>query len=228
MKKRLLGDVLIYFIAPIILFAFFKEKVKFYSTIISFILFISYSILIKYTQCRFNLSGILFASIYTVIQSLKISLTDPYHIYIYDSYCLLLLSIFIITLNLFNKNIFKQLYIDVLKLLNLSQVQIMNTIKRNNLYKDFYKITNIANLHILILVLIRLYSIIILGKNEYLKNLNLEIVICTLFFIIEAVLVTYFKRKINDILQNGKIKNIKFMSSEPRVINFDKYKNLNK
>lgn len=228
MKKKFLGDILIYFVAPIILYSLFRGQDKIYSVIITTILAIVYSILIKYNQYRFNLSGILFVSIYTITQALKISLTENYHIYIYDTYCLLILSISIIIANLFDKNIFKLLYADILKILNYTQIQIENTIKKNNLYKDFYKITALANIHILMVTLIRSHALLSLGKSGYLNNFVMEIFISTIFIVVETVVLVIFAKKIKNILKGGKIKNLKFASPESRVINFDKYKNLNK
>ncbi|EPZ56556.1 putative membrane protein [[Clostridium] sordellii ATCC 9714] len=76
---------------------------------------IGYSIIVRYSQYRVNISAIIFLSIYTIIQSPKISLNDNYYIYVYDIYCLILTSIFLIITNLLDKNIFKLFYIDALK-----------------------------------------------------------------------------------------------------------------
>jgi hypothetical protein len=228
MKKKLLGDILIYFVTPFILFSLFKGQDKIYSIMIITMLTIAYSIIIRYNQERFNLSGILFSSIYVIMQSLKVSLIEPYHIYIYDIYCLLLISIIIIITNQFNKNIFRQLYIDILKTLNLTQIQIANTIKKNSLYKDFYKIASIVNVHILTLVLIKIHAAFSLGENGYLNNLYMEVFTCIIFVVFEAITVVNFAKKIKVILSSGKLKNIKFISPESKIINFDRYKNLNK
>lgn len=228
MKKKFLGDTLIYFVAPIILYSLFRGQEKIYSVIITTIVAIIYSILIKYNQYRFNLSGILFVSIYTLTQALKISLTENFHIYIYNTYCLIIFSISIIIANLCDKNIFKLLYTDILKILNYTQIQIENIIKKNNLYKSFYKMTAVANIHILIIALIRTHTSIVLGENGYLNNFTLEMFVSTIFIVIEVVLIISFIKKMKNILKGSNSRNLKFTSPESRIINFNKYKNLNK
>lgn len=228
MKKRLMGDALAYFIAPITLFAIFKGEAKVYSVMSTTMILIAYSIIIKYNQFRFNFTGLFFSVAYTFMQSLKIGLNEPYHIYIYNIYCLIITSIIIIILNLIDKNIFKQLYIDILKALNFNQIQIISSIKKNNLYKEFYKITAIVNIHMLILILIKSHSIFSLGKTEYISNLNIEIFVCSIFFIGEIMMIYQFVRKAKLILVKNNVKNIKFVTNKAKVINFNKYKNLNK
>lgn len=228
MKKRLMGDALAYFITPITLFAIFKGEARVYSVMSTTMILIAYSIIIKYNQFRFNFTGLFFSVAYTFMQSLKIGLNESYHIYIYNIYCLIITSIIIIILNLIDKNIFKQLYIDILKALNFNQIQIISSIKKNNLYKEFYKITAIVNIHMLILILIKSYSIFSLGKTEYISNLNIEIFVCSIFFIGEIMMIYQFIRKAKLILVKNNVKNIKFVTNKAKVINFNKYKNLNK
>ena len=228
MKKRLIGDALTYFIAPIIIFAILKGEFKIYSIMMVTIILIGYSMIIKYNQFRFNFSGLFFSIGYTFMQSLKIGLNDPYHIYIYNIYCLLITTIVILLLNLLDKNIFKQIYIDILKIFNFSQIQIFNLIKKNNLYKEFYKITSIVNIHLLILILVKSHSIFSFGKIGYLKNLNIEVLTCIIFFIIESVIIYNFINNMKSILRKSNVKNIKFTENEPKIININKYKNINK
>lgn len=228
MKKRLVGDALAYFIAPITLFAIFKGEAKVYSIMATVMLLVAYSTVIKYNQCRLNFTGMFFSAAYTFMQSLKIGLNEPYYIYIYNIYCLIITSIIIVILNLIDKNIFKQMYIDILKTLNFNQVQIINSIKKNSLYKEFHKITSIVNIHILVLILVKSQSIFSLGKAGYIKNLNFEVFVCTIFFIWEMMFIYQFIKKTKAILVKCDVKKIKFITSESKVINFSKYKNLNK
>jgi hypothetical protein len=109
MKKRLMGDALAYFIAPITLFAIFKGEAKVYSVMSTTMILIAYSIIIKYNQFRFNFTGLFFSVAYTFIQSLKIGLNEPYHIYIYNIYCLIIASIIIIILFQGIRHFFQQL-----------------------------------------------------------------------------------------------------------------------
>ena len=60
MKKRLIGDALVYFIAPIVLFSIFKGESKIYSLMTTTMILIAYSMIIKYNQFRFNFSGLFF------------------------------------------------------------------------------------------------------------------------------------------------------------------------
>lgn len=228
MKRKLLSDILIYLITPIILSFLFKGQYNIYSIIWVTMLGIGYTIIIKYYQNRFNVSGIVFLFIYIMMQSGKVSLIDEYSIYVYNIYCLLFTSIFIIATNIFDQNIFKQIYTDTLKISNYTQLQIANIIKKKNLYLDFYKITSIINIHILSLVLVKSYAALSLGESGYSSNLYMEGFLCTIFYIIEIVVIVSFIKKNKYILSTSKIKTIKFVSNESKIINFQQYKNLNK
>ncbi|CEO30407.1 hypothetical protein [Paraclostridium sordellii] len=228
MKKKLIGDILVYFISPIVLCSLIKGQNKIYSIIIITMIGIGYSIIVRYSQYRVNISAIIFLSIYTIIQSPKISLNDNYYIYVYDIYCLILTSIFLIITNLLDKNIFKLFYIDALKILNYTNNQILNTIKRNNLYREFYKITSILNIHILTIILVKTHAAISLGKVGYLTSYNMEVFISVIFILAEIIIAISIIKKIKPILDGRNLKNMKFIKSDTRVINFEKYRNLNK
>ncbi|MCU9814741.1 hypothetical protein [Paraclostridium sp. AKS73] len=60
MKKRLIGDALVYFVAPIVLFAIFKGESKIYSLMTTTMILIAYSMIIKYNQFMINFSGLFF------------------------------------------------------------------------------------------------------------------------------------------------------------------------
>ena len=127
--------------------------------------------------------------------------------------------------NITNKNIFKQIYIDILKILNFSQIQIIKSIKKNNLYKDFYKLTSIVNIHLLLLILAKYYLIFSLEKIDY---LNIEILICSMFFILESILIYKIIKETKYVLTQNDMKKIKFCKMKSNIIDISKYKNFNK
>lgn len=228
MKKWLIGDILTYFIAPIIILAIFNREFKIYSIILATIIFLIYSIFIKANQSRINFSGILFSGVYILIQVLKLKLDKSFEIYVFDSYCLIASVIILLILDLLDKNIFKQLYIDLMKILNFSKIQIFTFIKKYKLYNDFNRLTYIVMIHLLILASIQFYSILTLGEYRYPNNLNIEVLICGVFLLIELILISKFVKNMKFNLSKNNMKSMKFTISESKVININKYKNTNK
>lgn len=230
MKKRLLGDLLVYLFIPIILTSISNPNIQVFSTLIITMLGIGYSILIKYNQYRVNVSGVIFMSLYVFSNSFKVGAGSGYQTYAYNTYYMVGATIILIVLSMFNKNAVRQVWIDILNALEYSQMQINNIIKKHNLNQDFDKFSCVISIHLLILVLIRVCAIVNLGELGYRGYLNAEVLLTTLFLIIEFVCISGFVSKFKLILKTGKSKVYKKtnLDSETRVIHFNKYKNCNK
>lgn len=225
-----MGDFLIYFLIPIVLCSTVSANTQVFSTLIISMLGIGYTLLIRYNQYRVNVTGVIFMSLYTFIQSLNVGAGGPYYIYAYNTYYMVGATIIFIIAMMFNKNVVKQLCIDILKALNYTSMHINNIIKKHNLKDDFDKLSYIIIIHLLILALIRISSIVNLGAKGYRGYLNAEVLLTTLFIILEIVCISSFITKFKLIMKKGKTKVYKQVNldSKSNIINFNQYKNFNK
>ena len=228
MKKKLLFDSIVYIISPIVLFNFIKYPVNNYFLLPLVLLIGIYTIITKHNEYRINLSGILFASIYILISIFRQNIKYGFDMYIYDTNCMVMLTLIIILSILLNKNILKLIYIDINKCNGYNKLRIFNNIKKANLDYDFKKISYLFIIHIISLIFIRLTSIYILGFTNYEKTNTIQIVLNIAFIIGEMYMTS---KLISNIKNNIKIKKrvsrIKKSSRDGCVIYIEDYKKLN-
>ena len=230
MKKRFIADLLIYFLIPIIVCNIFNENTQYVPRLILSMIGIGYTFFIRYYQYRVNISGVIFISIYMFIQSIQSSLNSAYDIYIQNTYCIIGGAILLIIALVFNKNIIKQTYIDFLKALNYTSININHIIKKHNLKEYFDKFSNIVSIHLLSITLIRINNIINLGKDRFTEGITAEVLLNILFIILEIVCLNKFINNYKNNIKVGKSKNYNKLdlNTKSNIINFNKYKNFNR
>ncbi|MGL5717483.1 MAG: hypothetical protein ACRCX2_31000, partial [Paraclostridium sp.] len=190
MKKGLWGDLIVYFILPILLCSVSNPNVYVFSNLIVSMVGIAYTLFIRYSQYRFNISGIIFMSLYTLLQSFKVGATSAYIAYSYDTYYMVVVAIIFIVSPAFDKNIVKQFFIDILKALGYGVMQINNIIKKHNLNVNFERISIIICSHLLIWSVIRTHSIASFGQSGYKGNIDTEVLVNLLFLIVEILYIS--------------------------------------
>ncbi|WP_207734711.1 hypothetical protein [Romboutsia sp. 1001713B170207_170306_H8] len=188
---------------------------------------ICYTSYTKYRQNRVSVSGL----------SIMIAMTlciyfSKYHksgieIYTYITYLIGLCAGVILLLNLFNRNIFSQIYSDILNTNSSRNLQINTIIRKRKLENEFDFLTSTLILQLLVSIFIRFYSIINYGILGYNNGYSIEILSLITFSGIE--LYTIYKI----ILKTAVDKSISNKSSingknEGIVINLNKYKKVNK
>jgi len=228
MRNKILPDLLVYILSPIIVLSMVNVvEVRYFA--IGLVPLISiYTIIVRTKYNRINLSGIVFSFLYIIFSYYKQNIQAGYDTYVYNTYFLIISAIIIVLISLFNKNIIKQVYIDILKCKGMSPLEIWNQVKKSENIYYFNKINHILILQILSIILIRVYSMNTYGINDYTYTKELEILINTLFIMGEIYISSKLFNKIkkeDSILIN---KNVKVNNSSRRVINFNKYKNMSK
>lgn len=228
MRNKILPDVLVYMLSPIIIFSFIDEiKIKFFITALVFGV-ILYTIMVKRKEGRTNLTGIVFSAVYIIFFSYKQKIQPGYDIYAYNTYFLIICSILITVMGLLNKNIVKQVYIDVLKCKGQSDLNIWNLLKKTENMYYFNKMNYLITIHILVMVLIRVYSMNTYGIQGYMSTTELEILVCVLFIVGELYMISKLSNKPRKEDIGVSNKNAKSKSTNKRVINLNQYKNMNK
>jgi hypothetical protein len=224
MKSRLVLDLAAYIIAPIIFCKFFGIY-----SILGLIIVVAYALICKNKEARINLSGLIFAFMCITLAVLKeVSKTD-YNMYINETYLLLIASILIGVSNILGKNFVSRIYFDIQRMKHVKSLSILRNIKKYKLSTEFSYLSYTVSLHLLVLGLVKIYSILNLGESGYLTIQNLEVLISLFFSIGELYLVSIIISKSKE-QNNRKVKKIKTKDqlNNSRVIELERYKNANK
>ncbi len=229
MKNKLLSDSIVYIISPIILLAFTNySTIIYFASALVFILSI-YTIITKKRESRINVSGIIFSTTYILMFLFRQKVQKGFDMYIYDTCLMIVLTLIIVLPLLLNKNIFRQIYIDIRKCKNDNNLRILNNIKKINLDNDFKNLSFIFTIHLVSLILIRVFSIYIFRFESYENNFMIQVLLNIAFIIYEMYMVSklMFKLK-NNITIKKRSSRIKKSPISGRVIDIEQYKNMNK
>ena len=229
MKNKLLSDLIVYIISPVILLAFTNHRtIRYLAIALVFILSI-YTIIIKKKKSRINVSGIVFSATYILMFLFRQKVQPGFDMYIYDTCLMIVLTLIIVLTLLLNKNIFRQIYIDIRRCNDDNNLRIFNNIKKINLDKDFKNLSLIFTIHLVSLILIRVFSIYIFGFESYANSYMIQVLLNIVFIIYEMYMGSKFMSKLNT---NRTTKNrnsgIKKSPINGRVIDIEEYKNMNK
>lgn len=229
MKNKLLSDSIVYIISPIILLAFTNYRtIIYFASALVFILSI-YTIITKKRESRINVSGIIFSTTYILMFLFRQKVQKGFDMYIYDTCLMIVLTLIIVLPLLLNKNIFRQIYIDIRKCKNDNNLRILNNIKKINLDNDFKNLSFIFTIHLVSLILIRVFSIYIFGFESYENNFMIQVLLNIAFIIYEMYMVSKLMSKLkNNITIKKRSSRIKKSPISGRVIDIEQYKNMNK
>ena len=229
MKNKLLSDSIVYIISPIILLAFTNySTIIYFASALVFILSI-YTIITKKRESRINVSGIIFSTTYILMFLFRQKVQKGFDMYIYDTCLMIVLTLLIVLPLLLNKNIFRQIYIDIRKCKNDNNLRILNNIKKINLDNDFKNLSFIFTIHLVSLILIRVFSIYIFGFESYENNFMIQVLLNIAFIIYEMYMVSKLMSKLkNNITIKKRSSRIKKSPISGRVIDIEQYKNMNK
>lgn len=226
-KYKLLIDLLVYVISPIILSSLISIN-KFTSYLFFLIMIpIIYTTYTKYKQNRINVSGIAITILLNIFIYFFKSYETSFDKYIYITYIIGVLIASIIGLNLIGKNICTRVYIDILNMKCINSSSLNSFIRKRKLDSEFNFLTDIILLHLVFSVLVRFYSITHYGVNGYKELLYLELINLFTFVSIELynIYVIAVKTKSDKYFyKNGNIIDL----NKARIINLNQYKRMNK
>ena len=224
MKFKLLRDILVYLVIPILLFNATIINNQQTAFQLSCSIAIIYSIFTKIKENRINITGvftffILFASFLSSIS------VDSDKIYFYNTCILLFIALLVPILKLFNKNISIIVIKDMLKSLNKNTLGIIRLLKKKTIMNEINKISYMVETNLILMSLLRIINILIYGEgnNSPLNMASNCIGIVFLVMIIYKIIkVTYAYSKINTNKSNKTFKEED--NSRGKVINFNYYK----
>lgn len=223
LKNKLLYDSIVYIISPVILFSFANyNTIRYLLLALVFILSI-YTIITKKRESRISVSGIIFSTTYILMFLFRRKVQLGFDMYIYDTCLMIVLTLIL------NKNIFRQIYIDIRRCNNENNLRVFNNIKKFNLTHDFRNLSLLFTMHLVILILIRVFSIYIFGFESYEKNYMIQVALNIVFILGEMYMVSKLMSKLKTNTTTKKeIVETKKSFINGIVIDIEQYKNMNK
>lgn len=222
-KSKILTDFIIYIASPIIIYM--VGGIKFFNSNVFYLLLglVIYSMYTKYSQNRITISGILIMILITVYIYFSGNESNDFNLYISNTYLFGIAAAVVLILDLFNKNICNQIYIDVLNTKLSNKVIINSLIRKRKLEKNFNLLSNVIVLYLIIDLLIRIFSITSYGVREYKKIFNLEVLN---LFIFLCILVYHVYKIILKTIEDKSLSNKDNLNKikEGRVIKLNQYR----
>ena len=222
-KSKILTDFIIYIASPIIIYM--VGGIKFFNSNVFYLLLglVIYSMYTKYSQNRITISGILIMILITVYIYFSGNESNDFNLYISNTYLFGIAAAVVLILDLFNKNICNQIYIDVLNTKLSNKVIINSLIRKRKLEKNFNLLSNVIVLYLIIDLLIRIFSITSYGVREYKKIFNLEVLN---LFIFLCILVYHVYKIILKTIEDKTLSNKDNLNKikEGRVIKLNQYR----
>lgn len=224
MKPRLLKDILVYIVVPLLAFstiAINKIEVAFQA---SCVIAIVYSIFTRIKENRVNSTGLtVFFIIITCFLSSKNP--DPDDVYFYNTCIILTLALIIPMAKVFNKDISKIVIKDILKSLNRNSLAMIRLLKKKSMLGEIDRICSMIETNLILVSLLRIINILIYSgsSSSYLNFItNCIGIIFTVLIIYRSVNLIHAFKKLNV----GKIN--KCMNeddcSKGKIINFNSFK----
>ena len=149
--------------------------------------------------------------------------SNDFNLYISNTYLFGIAAAVVLILDLFNKNICNQIYIDVLNTKLSNKVIINSLIRKRKLEKNFNLLSNVIVLYLIVDLLIRIFSITSYGVREYKKIFNLEVLN---LFIFLCILVYHVYKIILKTIEDKTLSNKDNLNKikEGRVIKLNQYR----
>ena len=149
--------------------------------------------------------------------------SNDFNLYISNTYLFGIAAAVVLILDLFNKNICNQIYIDILNTKLSNKVIINSLIRKRKLEKNFNLLSNVIVLYLIIDLLIRIFSITSYGVREYKKIFNLEVLN---LFIFLCILVYHVYKIILKTIEDKTLSNKDNLNKikEGRVIKLNQYR----
>lgn len=229
MKNKLLYDSIVYIISPVILFSFANYNIIRYLLLALVFILSIYTIITKKRESRISVSGIIFSTTYILMFLFRRKVQLGFDMYIYDTCLMIVLTLIIVLPLILNKNIFRQIYIDIRRCNNENNLRVFNNIKKFNLTYDFRNLSLLFTMHLVILIFIRVFSIYIFGFESYEKNYMIQVALNIVFILGEMYMVSKLMSKLKTNTTTKKeIAEIKKSFINGIVIDIEQYKNMNK
>ncbi len=226
-KRKILMDSIIYIVSPIILYRLSSLGIS--NSYVFYLILggICYTLYTKYKQNRTSISGLGIMTLLTLYIYFSRNQKNSFDLYLYITYLIGISFSIILILNLFDRNICSQIYMDILNTKFNSGISINNLIRKRKLENEFSFLTTLITLHLLISIMIRFYGISYYGSSRYMEAYSLEILNLVIFTGIELYIIYKIIAKTMEDKAFSNKKSDKNIN-DGRVIDLSQYKRVNK
>ena len=170
MKYRLLKDILVYIVLPVLFFN--SNVINNIEITFQFLCVVAviYSVFTKIKENRVNSTGLAIFFI-VIIYFISNNNTDSDNVYFYNTCILLSLALIEPGLKVFNKDISIIIIKDILKSLNRNSLAIIRIFKKKSMFSEVNKICSMIEINLILVSLLRIINILIYsgGSNSYLN-----------------------------------------------------------
>lgn len=224
MKSRLLKDILLYIVVPLVFFnATIISDIKI-AFQVSCVIAIVYSVFTRIKENRVNFTGLaIFFIIITYLLSNKNPDSD--NVYFYNTCIILSLALIIPVMKIFNKDISRIVIKDILKCLNRNSLAMIRILKKKSILGEINRIGSMIETNLILISLLRIINILIYsgGNNSYLNFItNCIGVVFTILIAYRIMKVIYASKKLNiDKINKGTNQED---NTKGKVINFNSFK----
>ncbi len=224
MKSRLLKDILVYVLIPILLFSATIINNIEIAFQVSCAIGIIYSVFTRIKENRLNYTGL---AIFFIIITYFISSNNPDadNRYFYNTCIFLFLALIIPGLRVFNKEVSIIIIMDILKSLNKNCLAIIRLLKKKSMLVEINRVCSMIETNLILVSLLRTINILIYsgGSNSYLNFItNCIGIIFSLIIVYRIIKIIYESKKLN-IDRNNKGPNNED-NTKGKVINFNSFK----
>lgn len=226
-KRKILMDSIIYIASPIILYRLSSLGISNSYVFYLILSGICYTLYTKYKQNRTSISGLCIMTLLTLYIYFSRNQKNSFDLYLYITYLIGISLSIILILNLFDRNICSQIYMDILNTKFNSGISINNLIRKRKLENEFSFLTTLITLHLLISIMIRFYGISYYGLSRYMEVYSLEILNLIIFTGIELYIIYKIIAKTMEDKAFSNKKSDKNIN-DGRVIDLSQYKRVNK
>lgn len=224
MRIRLLRDILVYIVVPIL---FFNASIISNIEIafqVSCSIVIVYSIFTRIKENRINATGL---TIFFIIIVYFISNRNPDsdNVYFYNTCIFLSLALINPVLKIFDKDISIIVIRDILKSLNRNSLVIIRLLKKKSMFSEINKICSMIETNLILISLLRIINILLYsgGSNSYLNFIiNFVGIIFTVLIVYRIVKVFYAYKKLNIEKSNNGLSHEDH--TKGKIINFNSFK----
>lgn len=224
MKFKLLKDVLIYIVIPVLIFntaIISNIEIAFQ---LSCVITIVYSIFTRIKESRVNSTGLAIFFI-IIVYLLSSKNPDSDNVYFYNTCILLFLSLIISGVKVFNKDISTIVIRDVLRSLNRNSLAMIRLLKKKSIWSEISRICSMIETNLILVSLLRIINILIYSgeSNSYLNFItNCVGVIFTVIIVYRIIKVICASKKLNiDKTNKGRSQEDHIKG---KIINFNSFK----
>jgi len=224
MKKRIILELAIYVIIPVILNNILGNAYIYYAIGLSLFGGVVYTCVNKVHKRKYNLSGIIILLLLVAQMSLKLFSITQFDLIVKELYFLFILCFILLISSMFKKSFIIKVFKDTLEVLEYKKYNIDNIFNRNGFDLYFNSFNALIIIHLLIISFIKIHFILMFKEQGVAQAQSLSSIVNLIFISVEIILSILNINRITMLLNFT----INTSYKDCRVVYFNKYKDTKK